>query len=664
MKTVGVVGAGTMGSGIAQKLAQEDAQVVLVDLDDAKVEAGMKRVRSSLEEAVTRKIFDKARADAALGRIKGTSHFEELAAADLVIEAVFEDLKVKTDVFARLDAACRKDAILATNTSSFPVAAVAAATKHPERVLGLHFFYHPAKNRLVEVIPHVGTSQGALQAAWTFQERTGKTPILCADSPGFVVNRFFVPWLNEAVRLHEAGIGIATVEAAAKEAFSIGMGPFELMNVTGIPIALHSAETLGKKFGAFYAPAALLAKQVASGKPWTLTGEVEAGRVAEARDRLLGVVFLVAGEILDEKIARPEDVDLGARVGLRWSKGPLELANADPKRAQALAKAVPSGRKLPASLSGKPFELRRVRLEQHDDLAVITLDRPDAMNALDEDTVAELGQRFAEAERAPGKGIVIRGRGKAFVAGADVKWFVRQLDAKNLDRIVDFTRKGQELLASFARSKKVVVAAVEGLSLGGGTELALACDHIVATSRGSIGFPETGIGIYPGLGGTQRLPRRVGRGLARWLVFTGKSLGAQEAHAAGVFDEVVTPEEVLAAAKRLVAKGKPGERKPKTLAEGPLAKAAKVFDVPFARIHANEVKADDSSLSKDLERVRTQKAPIASRIADDLVSSALETPLEKGLSNELARLKEVFTTKDAYEGLSTLGRARPKFVGA
>jgi enoyl-CoA hydratase/3-hydroxyacyl-CoA dehydrogenase len=664
IKTVGVVGAGTMGSGIAQKLAQEGARVVLVDLDDAKVKAGLDRVRASLDEAVNRKIFDKAKADATFGRIEGTADFQKLAPAELVIEAVFEDLKVKKDVFARLDAACSRGAILATNTSSFPVADLAAATKHPARVLGLHFFYHPAKNRLVEVVPHGGTEGRAFDEAWSFQERTGKTPIRSEDSPGFVVNRFFVPWLNEAVRLHEAGISIPTIEEAGKAAFSIGMGPFELMNVTGIPIALHSAETLGQKFGPFYAPAPQLAKQVASGKPWTLTGEVETARVQQAKDRLLGVIFLVAGEILDEKIAKPEDVDLGARVGLRWSKGPLELANElGPAKAAELARAVPGGRKLPRSLDGKPFSLRKVRFELDGDLALVTLDRPDALNALDESVVAELEARFKEAEASPAKGIVIRGRGKAFVAGADVKWFVKQLDAKRIDRIIEFTKKGQDLLASFARSRKVVVAAVEGLSLGGGSELALACDWIVATARGSLGFPETGIGIYPGLGGTQRLPRRVGRGLARWLVFTGRALGAEEAKAAGAFDEVVPPEEVLAAARRLVARGKPGERKPAAPA-GPLALAAQVFDVPVKRILGGDVAAGEASLAKDLERVRTQKAPIALRIADDLVGSALDVSLEQGLANELSHLKEVFSTKDAYEGLSTLGRARPKFIGA
>ncbi|HVY59996.1 MAG TPA: 3-hydroxyacyl-CoA dehydrogenase NAD-binding domain-containing protein, partial [Planctomycetota bacterium] len=573
MEKVGVVGAGTMGSGIAQKLAQEGLSVVLVDLDDAKVAAGLGRVRATLDEAVARKIFDRAKADAVLGRIEGTADFGRLAAADVVIEAVFEDLGVKRDVFARLDAACRPDAVLATNTSSFRVAQVAEATKRPGRVLGLHFFYHPAKNRLVEVVPHAGTDRGALERAWTLQERTGKLPIASKDAPGFVVNRYFVPWLNEAARLLDEGVAnVATIDAAAKAAFGIGMGPFELMNVTGLPIALHSAETLGRELGSFYSPSPRLAAQVKTGKPWDLAGEVEGAKMDAVRDRLLGAVLLVAGELHDEAVASPEDADLGARVGLRWRAGPFELAHElGGKRAHELAKAAaaPHGRRL-SKLAGEAWAAgdtvapRRVRLEfAPDGLATITLARPDAMNALDEATVAELEARWKEAEaRDDVRGVLIRGQGKAFVAGADVKWFVKQLDAEKagqpgIERIIAFTKQGQELLASFARSKKVVIAALEGLSLGGGSELALACDYAIATARGSIGFPETGIGIYPGLGGTQRLPRRVGRGLARWMVYTGRSLDAEDAVAAGALDALVEPEELRAKALELTARGKP-----------------------------------------------------------------------------------------------------------
>jgi enoyl-CoA hydratase/3-hydroxyacyl-CoA dehydrogenase len=678
IETVGVVGAGTMGSGIAQKLAQEGARVVLVDLDEEKVRAGLDRVKASLDEAVARKILDRARADQALGRILATADFAKLAPVDLVIEAVFEDLRVKRTVFTRLDEACRSETILATNTSSFHVRDVAQATKHPERVLGLHFFYHPAKNRLVEVIPHAKTDPAALDRAWRLQERTGKTPILSKDSAGFVVNRFFVPWLNEAARIVDDGVAtIPTVEAAAKEAFSIGMGPFELMNVTGIPIAFHSATTLGREFGPFYAPAKSLEKQVKSEQLWKLEGAPDPAKVKAVKDRLLGVVFQVAGEILDEQVAVAEDVDLGARVGLRWRAGPLELASelgTKPAASLALRVAAPHQRTLPKAFasrvaSGAPFKLERVRLTFDGDLAVLLLDRPDALNALDETLVSELAEKWRAAEGRPDvKGVLIRGRGKAFVAGADVKWFVEQIEKKSVGRIVEFTRKGQELFKSFARSKKVVVAAVEGLSLGGGSELALACDYAIATPRGTLGFPETGIGIFPGLGGTQRLPRRVGRGLARYLVFTGRTLGAEEAVQVGAFDELVAPEKILERARALVAKGKPAPREapaapPK--ANPRLALAAAKFDVAADAILSGKVTSDDPQLAKELERVRTQKAPVALKIADALVSTALAKALDAGLEDEIGRLTEVFSTKDAYEGLSSLGKgARPRFTGA
>jgi len=675
IRSVGVIGAGTMGAGIAQKLAQEGADVVLVDMDEARAQAGKERVKKSLGEAVARKIFDQKRADAALARVKATHDWSALADVDLVIEAVFEDLTVKRDVFAKLSAVCRPDAILSTNTSSFPVSAVASAATHPERVLGLHFFYHPAKNRLVEVVPHATTDKGALERTWAFQERTGKTPIGSADRPGFVVNRFFVPWLNEATRLLEEKVAnIPTIEAAAKAAFGIGMGPFELMNVTGIPIAYHSAGTLGEKLGAFYAPSWELTGKMSAGGLWDLAGAVDEGALEAVKARLLAAVFLVAGEILDEKIALAEDVDLGARVGLRWRAGPFELWNElDAGKAVEITEVIASlhKRAVPASILerkalGTPFPLERVRLSVEGYLATITLARPDAMNALDEAMVAALEARFDEAEANPAvHGIAIRGMGKAFVAGADVRWFVRQLDAKDVARIVAFTRKGQELFARFATSKKVVVAVLEGLSLGGGSELALACDWILSTARGSLGFPETGIGIYPGLGGTQRLPRRVGRGFARYLLATGKVLGAAEALAVGAFDRVVEPEGITEAVHSMVVQGKPNERTARTprALPAPYAAAAQAFDVPISEVLAGKVTSTDAGLAKDLERVK-HKAPVALRIADELTAKALEWKLADGLEAELARLPEIFGTKDAYEGLSTLGKSRPKFIGA
>src|SRR5688572_24506025 len=315
-----------MGSGIAQKIATEGYPVTLVDVDRAQVARGMERLRTTLAEGVARRIFTQEKADEILGRITSATSLAAARDADLVIEAVFEDPEVKRQVFGELDRAVKPSSILATNTSSLYVRDLARATRRPDRFLGLHYFYHPAKNRLVEVVAGEATSPATFDLAWRFQEIIGKTPIRSADAPGFIVNRFFVPWANEAVRILDDGeADIPTIEAAAKAAFGIGMGPFELMNVTGIPIALHAAGTLGRELGPFYAPAAGLRAQVERGGLWPLGGAPSPAREAAVRERLLAVTCMITGHLVDEGVCTIEDCDIGARVGLRWARGPFEL---------------------------------------------------------------------------------------------------------------------------------------------------------------------------------------------------------------------------------------------------------------------------------------------------------------------------------------------------
>ncbi|HUC43900.1 MAG TPA: 3-hydroxyacyl-CoA dehydrogenase NAD-binding domain-containing protein, partial [Candidatus Sulfotelmatobacter sp.] len=410
IRSIAVIGAGNMGSGIAQKAATEGFPVVLVDLDDEKVARGLATIEKTLAEGVERKIFRPDAAKAIRERITGTADWSRLSGVDLAIEAVFEDFDVKRKVFARLEEVCRADAILATNTSSFAVTDLAKEMKHPERMLGLHYFYHPAKNRLVEVVPGEATDPAVVDAAWTAQEMMGKTPIRSADASGFIVNRFFVPWLNESVRLLEEKVaGIATIEAAAKKTFGVGMGPFELMNVTGVPIAMHAARTLGEAFGPFYAPAALLAAQVAAGKPWDLAGTPDGSRFDAVAERLLAVTFLVATSLVDEGVGTIEDTDIGARVGLRWPKGPFELINAyDIMKAGDLVGQFGGGWDIPVSgilslqwRSRAPFAFRLVETATKDGVATITIKRPDAMNALNETVVEQLHEAFRDAQADP-----------------------------------------------------------------------------------------------------------------------------------------------------------------------------------------------------------------------------------------------------------------------
>ncbi|MEE8379329.1 MAG: 3-hydroxyacyl-CoA dehydrogenase family protein, partial [Gammaproteobacteria bacterium] len=203
---IAVIGAGNMGSGIAQKLAQEGLNVVLLDISEEFVERGIITIRQTLKEAVERKILSAEHVHDILSHIIGTCDFEMVANADLVIEAVFEDKQVKYDLFEKLDRICSEKTILATNTSSFYVHEFAEKTSRPDRFVGLHYFYHPAKNRLLEVIPHEKTSAETLEKSLLAAKLHGKTAIVVKDAPGFAVNRFFVPFLNEAARMLEEGL--------------------------------------------------------------------------------------------------------------------------------------------------------------------------------------------------------------------------------------------------------------------------------------------------------------------------------------------------------------------------------------------------------------------------------------------------------------------------
>jgi enoyl-CoA hydratase/3-hydroxyacyl-CoA dehydrogenase len=671
-RTLAVVGAGNMGSGIAQKMAAEGFDVVLVDLDEARVARGIRTIQDTLAQAVARRLVDGPGADAIVARVRGTARFDDLSGADLVVEAVFEDLAVKRDVFTRLDRVCRPDAILATNTSSFSVHDIASNTGRPERVLGLHYFYHPAKNRLVEVVPARETDPAVVRRAWELQEVLGKTPIVSADACGFIVNRFFLPWLTEAVRMLESRDAEApTIDAAAKQAFGIGMGPFELMNVTGVPIALHAAGTLGRAFGDLYAAPGLLRRQAESGRPWDLTGSADASRFETIADRLLAVTFFVAGAIVDEQVGTIEDVDIGARVGLRWRRGPFELMNdLGVDRSVRLAESVsrewdmPLPRTLAAQRkAGAPFAFRFVRSDVRDRIATLTIDRPDAMNALNEAVFDQLDAAFQRAAADSGvDAIVIAGSGKAFVAGADIRFFVRNIEAGAFDRIEQFTERGQRLLQDIDACRKPVVARVHGPALGGGVELALACDYIVATPRASFAFPETGIGIYPGLGGTQRTTRRIGRGLAKWLVLTGETIQADEALAIGLVDRVVAHHQIEHAIRELASRGPQDDRELPRVPDSHRALAEFFASFDIASMSGEAVASQDSRVTAAVRRLRS-KAPLASARAAELIDRAETTALAEGLRLELAHVKEIFSTEDAYEGLASLGTRRPVFKG-
>ncbi|HUJ90024.1 MAG TPA: 3-hydroxyacyl-CoA dehydrogenase family protein [Syntrophorhabdales bacterium] len=249
IKTIGVVGAGSMGNGIAQIAAQAGYSVIMMDLEEKFVANALKSIDKFLAKSVEKGKITTDAKDATMGRIKGTTKMADLKDVDYVIEVVFEEMELKKKVFKELDALVRKEVIIATNTSSLSITEIATATGKPDKVVGMHFFNPVPLMRLVEVIRNQFTTDETLNTAMDLSRKLGKEPIeVKVDIPCFVVNRLMMPHFIEAILLLEQGIASAAdIDKAAKLGLNYPMGPFELMDLTGIDIAYHVAEYLHKE---------------------------------------------------------------------------------------------------------------------------------------------------------------------------------------------------------------------------------------------------------------------------------------------------------------------------------------------------------------------------------------------------------------------------------
>ena len=573
---VAVLGGGNMGSGIAQACAQAGFSVRARDIDAPSVARGRGLIQKTLDGAIERKKMTPAERDAILGRISfGTDLREAVDGSALVIEAVFEDEAVKRALLEELAPLVRPDTVVATNTSSLSVTALGHGFPHPSRFAGLHFFFPAAVNKLVEIIGGASTAPSTLRALERFGYLLNKIPIETADRAGFCVNRFFVPYLNEAARLAEEGAAsLATIEKVGRELFGATLGPFELMNVTGIPIAYHAQSSLYRAFGPAYAPAKHLEEQFKAGTPWAWKETaIEPEHESAVRRRFLGLTFGIATRLVEEGVATAEATDRGATVGLRRAWGPFAQLSTvglaeGLEMVQEYAKRWPGNFPVSQDLrdrakrGDRAWPLSFVKVDRRGPVAWVLLDRPEVLNSLNSAVLDQVDAAFRslESDRTL-RVVVLAGSSPVFAAGADIA----EMEKKSLAEGVEFGFQAQRVAERVERFPSPVIALVEGYALGGGLELALAADFIVAAEGAQLGFPEVTVGIHSGMGGATRLTRLIGRSRTKLLTYTGVPVSAEEAYrlgfvaklvpAASARDEVETLAELIASRAPLAVRG-------------------------------------------------------------------------------------------------------------
>ena len=655
-----VVGAGTMGGEIAQVIASAGIPVVLKDVKQEFVELGLKKAeevtKAQLANLVRKQKIDEEQAaeqaEQILGRISGTTDYGEFGDVDFVIEAVPERMEIKQAVLAELDACTPGHAILASNTSALSISEMALATSRPDKVVGFHFFYPASMMRLVEVVEGEDTSMETLQVATTFAQTIRKLPITCGEEPGFVVNRILNSAISEVWRLQEEeGLSIKAVDDAVAASRVAPMGPFFLTDLLGLDTVLHVAEHLHDSYGdSFYVHEGMRALVEAgelgakTGKGFYENGEPRSEGSTEVdgeelAQRFVLKAFVEACLLLEDGMATIRDIDLGMMAGAGLIPPPfvradqtgldvvldqLETATAqwDERFAppMILRRMVAQGR-LGAKTGQGFFAYARpdesgfeqgdaVKLETRDSVAIAWLDRPPA-NSLAPQVVAELGRLWEHVDADPALRVLVicSANPMLWSAGADIKAFTT-MDAAVGDA---FLAEGHELLRKMERSSTITIAAVNAVAYGGGCELAMACDVRIAAQSASFGQPEINLGIMPGLGGTQRLPRLVGTARALELNLTGDPISASEAFEIGLATRVVADHEL--------------------------------HDVAMA-----------------WARKLAGQAPLAVQAIKR--TTAGDADLDEGIEAEKAAFAEVFATADAREGIGAfLGKRQPAWKG-
>jgi enoyl-CoA hydratase/3-hydroxyacyl-CoA dehydrogenase len=656
IRKVGVIGSGNIGPDIAlhfsQNLFNYNVPVVIVDILQSALDSGAKKAESKMAKAVEKNIFKKEDSDAILKNMIFTTDYGKLSDADLVIEAAFERLDVKHKIFQQCEEICPKTSILASNSSHMTPEEIFQNVKDKSRTLVIHYFFPAERNILIELVSSKETDPGLVEYLEKFYEFIGKAPIKVKSRFGFAINPFFEGIFLASVLLVEKGVAtVKQVDAIVQKALGMGVGPFTAHNLTGgNPLTQHGLTIYNSVIMPWFRSPKILDEMVNTGKSWETPAKGEkVDYPQELYDKVsqnvMGAFFGIACEIVDSGISNIGDVDMGVEVGLVMTP-PFRMMNQiGIKKAYELVETYSRenpGFKMTELLrkqaeTGKPWKIPVVFREDKGDIAIVKIRRPTVLNALNKDVLSQLYEIFSDIKNDPKiRGAVLTGFGtRAFVSGADIGMLAA---LKTPEEAEAGCLKDQETALLIENLGKPVVCAMNGLAFGGGNEIAMACTARIAKKgqKVFIAQPEPRLGIIPGLGGTQRLPRLIGIEKAWEILRTANPISSAQAKEIGLIQEEVEGD-LIEAAIEWVNKILSGKVKIKPIEKGPIPIPEKLPDV------------DIGHLSRKIDSL-LQKA----------ILEGAKMTLEEGLKFEAKTFGQCLLTQDMRIGMENFMKNGPR----
>jgi enoyl-CoA hydratase / 3-hydroxyacyl-CoA dehydrogenase len=657
IKNFVVLGAGAMGAQIGALAAEAGFNVIIRDLQDKFLERGRQIIEDLYDRNIKRGYSTEARKQEVFSRIRFITDLKEaMKDANYVIEAVPEILELKQKVFGEASALARADTVFTTNTSSISISEIAKGAKRPDMVVGTHYFNPPNRMSLLEIIEGVQTSPQALEIADKVGKAMGRDVVHVKDGPGFLVNRIWCVMANEAdwaVYQGEAKSRLA-VDSAIKYKMGLPMGLLEINDTLeggSIDTQYHVLEYFKATLGESYGPGPLTTEAFKAGNLGKKTGkgyyDWSAGQTNEipmnaGADfnivRIMACGVNEASKLIESGSTTRDEVDRGVLLGLNYPRGILRMADsvgldkvvgelnrlektykeARYKCCNFLASLVAQGKLGRKTGQGfytyGPGEFEFVKIDVNKDTRVarLILNRSRKANALNLDFMLEIDKAFDELEKNDYvRCIVITGAGANFCGGADVSAFA----AGKMNDLLVMSETPHDLFTRMEVYPKPVIAAINGPAMGGGLELALACDIRILNSKAMLRLPELTLGLMPGAGATQRLGRLIGGARAKEMVLLADSVTADKALDWGLVHFVVEPDKFNAFVDDIALK----------LANG---------------------------------------APLAQKLAKALLYYGAQADQRTGLFIEAAASADIAFTRDLNEGLTSMQyRRTPKFTG-